>query len=462
MENGKHTMNWLIDTGLKEAQYWEMIRNNIVKCLLCPRNCRIKPGEFGFCKARLNDNGELKTAIWGKMLTPSIEPIETEAVYHFWPGEKIVSVGNLGCNLSCDFCQNWESSNLENLSCDAVRYHTPESIVDLAKYFGLRVLSFTYNDPVIWFEFVYETARLARQNGITTLFKSAAYISREAAQALTDVIDVFSISLKSINPSTFSSMSKGRLEPVLDAIHTFHQSSSHLEISHLIVPGLTDNLEEIEMLSHWIARELSDEIPVHFVRFHPCYHYTKVARTDIPFLESAQQTALEAGLKYVYIGNTFQPGHGDSFCRHCGNQLVKRFGLHTNIAGLSAAATCTLCGEKQHIVLQPHHHRPRQSVTIPKNGNQIWFWEDSDARNLHLLVRNQSPRTAMLVCQHLDEKMNIIDCETLSVPGEGEVRFAVGQVVDQEICVQVNYTDDIHCKISKLLDRAHFPLNAAC
>jgi len=462
MANSNKAVGWLIDSGLKDAQYWERGQNENTRCLLCPRNCYIQPGNVGFCKARFNDNGDLKTAIWGKLLTPSIEPIETEAVFHFWPGAKILSIGNLGCNLSCDFCQNWESSNLENLSPEFVKYHTPESIVHLAEALGINVLSFTYNDPVIWFEFLYETALLARRKGIATLFKSAAFVSADVAQALTEVIDIFSISLKTMNPKTFTAISKGKLGPVLDAIKIFYNSGRHLEISNLVVPGLTDNLDEARDLARWVRTELADNVPVHFVRFHPCYKYTDVDRTDIGFLEETQQAARDEGLQYVYIGNTFKEGHGDIFCRHCGCLLVKRFGLYTRITGISPDATCSRCGAEQEVVLQPQNRQSKQSKTIPKNGNHVWLWADDDSRNLHLQVKNRSINRAMLVCQHLDEHQNVVDSESLSVPGGGEIRIAVGQVTDEEASILINHSDDIQCEISKLLDRAHFPLEEAC
>jgi len=202
---------------------------------LCPRKCLISPDDCGFCKARYNEAGILKTAIWGKLIMPSIEPIETEAVYHYWPGAKILSIGNLGCNLECAFCQNWESSDIENIVHDDVYYYTPEQIIDLAKTLNVNVISFAYNDPAIWVEYVMETAQLAKANSIKTLYKSAGYNNADVIKRLTEVIDIFSMSIKTINPVTFSKISKGILEPVLEGVKIIHASGRHLEVSNLIV-----------------------------------------------------------------------------------------------------------------------------------------------------------------------------------------------------------------------------------
>ncbi len=375
-------IEWLIQSGLRPADFWERLPAGKVRCHLCPRQCVISADDVGFCKARYNKDGNLMTAIYGKSLMPSIEPIETEAVFHFWPGAKILSIGNLGCNLSCEFCQNWESSDIANLSPEHVRHNTPKDIVALAEKLGIKVISFTYNDPVIWFEHVYETARLAKKKAIKTLFKSAAFVSAAVAYRLTDVIDVFSISLKTINQRTFSDISRGVLPPVLEAIRIFHRSPRHLEISNLLVTGLTDDLENIRQLSRWVRSELSEDVPLHFVRFHPAYRYTEVARTPMNILEKARGIAWEEGLRYVYIGNTYRSGDADITCTHCGRILVQRYGLYTKTAGISEDGNCIHCRTRQSVVLQP--------LEAPIDGNgdseldqvSVWKWGADDIRNL--------------------------------------------------------------------------------
>jgi pyruvate formate lyase activating enzyme len=452
-------LNWLFESGLRDAWYWERQMQDTVKCNICPRNCIIKNGNFGFCKTRINDNGVLKTAIWGKQLTPSIEPIETEAVFHFWPGAKILSLGNLGCNLSCDFCQNWESSDISNLKPEYVNFQTPEQIITLAKTLGIKVIAFTYNDPAIWFEFVYETAKLANDNGIKTLYKSAAFTMPAIAKKLTEVIDIFSISLKAMNPKTFLHMSKGRLGNVLDAIKIFYASGKHLELSNLIVTGLTDVKSEVKELSLWVKNELSDNVPLHFVRFHPAYKYLDVERTSVSFLEESRDIALEVGMKYVYIGNTYQDGHADIYCKSCNALQVKRFGLYTHLQDITEDGSCRICGNFQNITVGPQGLKNKLvSYSSELKEKRRFEWKDIDIRNLHLEMHNPTNTIGGLVCEHLNHKGTVIKTEQLSIPVNTAFRFAIGQTSEAEAEIRLKYSDNLDCCTSELLDRAHFPL----
>jgi pyruvate formate lyase activating enzyme len=400
------------------------------------------------------------TAIYGKSLVPSIEPIETEAIFHFWPGAKILSIGNLGCNLSCAFCQNWESSDIANLSPEHVRHNTPKELVTLAETLGIKVISFTYNDPVIWFEHVYETARMAKKKAIKTLFKSAAFISEAAARRLTEVIDVFSISLKTIDPTTFTQISKGILSPVLEAIKIFHRSPRHLEISNLVVTGLTDDLENIRQLSRWVRSELSENVPLHFVRFHPAHKYAKAARTPIETLEKARGIALEEGLRYVHIGNTYRNGDADIPCSHCGSLLVRRYGLYTKIEGISEDGNCIRCSTPQSVTIKPLGAPIDRNCDSLLDQISVWKWRADDIRNLHLEINNPVKKAMPLICEHIGARGNLIDREHIEMPGGKEMRFAVGQEAVDEKEIRILYPKEITCRIAGLEDRAHFPLQA--
>jgi pyruvate formate lyase activating enzyme len=459
----KDIYKWLVKSGLSKANFWETLADNKVKCHLCPRKCILKPDNFGFCNSRYNLNGTLKTAIWGKMLTPSIEPIETEAVFHFWPGAKILSLGNIGCNLECDFCQNWESSNLQNLRQKFVRYYTSEEIIKLAKTMGIKVISFTYNDPAIWFEFVYETAKLARQNGIKTLFKSAGFISTQPAEYLTKVIDIFSISIKSINPQTFKSMSKGNLDDVLEATKIFYKSKKHLEISNLVVTELTDVEEDVIQLARWIKQELSSEVPLHFVRFHPAHRYTGVKRTPIAFLIHAREIARKEGMKYVYIGNTYDDNHANIHCDVCGKVMIRRFGLHTQLHGILPDGTCSGCRTRQTIVLQPEiKNQEPLAESVRLNNHCVWKWLNSDSRNLHMVINNTTDKASVLLCEHMNKSGIIIDREITRIPANCEIRYAFGQKEVDEEMIHVSSSDNLEFYPVELLDRAHFPLGDTC
>lgn len=454
-------LQWLLDSGLQEANYWEKLVDEKVKCRLCPRNCLINSNRFGFCKTRYNDHGVLKTAIWGKLLTPAIEPIENEAIYHYWPGSKILSLGNLGCNLNCDFCQNWESSNLLNLDEKYVIYKTPEEIVNLALHLGIETISFTYNDPALWFEFVYETSELAHENGLKTLFKSAGFMSEQVARKLTEVIDIFSISLKSINQKTFKMISRGALKPVLKAIKVFHKSRSHLEISNLVITDLNDTEDEARALSQWVKEELADNLPLHFVRFHPAYKYRHFQRTPITFLEKARAIALEVGLKYVYIGNTYQENHGDVYCLNCKNLLIQRFGLYTSLVGITKKGYCKACKKISDITIKPKNRKKEIADGCLTKDHFLWQWTNREIRNLHLQIHNSSCDKAVLKCEHLKNDGLIIDNEVMVIPGDTEIRVALGQSLEEEYAVRIKHSDSITFYIAELEDRAHFPLKKA-
>jgi pyruvate formate lyase activating enzyme len=275
------------------------------------------------------------------------------------------------------------------------------------------------------------------------------------------VIDIFSISLKTINPKTFSRASKGTLSAVLDAIKIFHTSPRHLEISNLIVTGLTDNIEEIRALSRWVRSELSDTVPLHFVRFHPAYRYTRVSRTPIPILEKARKVAKDLGLKHVYIGNTYRAGHADLTCPHCGNLLVERFGLHTKVPGVSIDARCLRCKKPQKLVLQPAPQTIQQPDEAIFVNNSVWHWRSKDTRNLHAEIRNTSDTVTALACEHINKDGDIIDRELQTIPGGVVFRYAITQHTPDEEKIRLAYPRTVTCTIKELQDRAHFPLRRA-
>jgi pyruvate formate lyase activating enzyme len=239
-------------------------------------------GQKGFCGVRKNIEGTLNSLIYGKTVQLTQETIETEAVFHYAPGAPILSLGNIGCMLACDFCQNWKTAQVKYLDENEIHYHTPEQVVDIALQRGIQILSWTYNDPVVWFEFVMDTARLARQKGLKNLFKSSFFISIEAAAELCNVIDVFSISIKSMDEEFYRRLTKGWLPPVLEATKLVFANGKHVEISNLLITDLNDSEDDVKRMASWVLDNLSDKVPLHFVRFHPDYKYTQVPTKDSP------------------------------------------------------------------------------------------------------------------------------------------------------------------------------------
>ncbi|HVO31628.1 MAG TPA: AmmeMemoRadiSam system radical SAM enzyme, partial [bacterium] len=325
------------------ARLEERLEGGRVRCHLSPRNCVIAGGEFGFCGVRGNVGGRLVTFNFGKGVHPTEETIETEAVNHYAPGERILSLGNVGCMLACEYCHNWKTSQSRHVDDRDVHAFTPEEIVALAERLGIRMLSWTYNDPVVWHEFVLETAALAKSRGIGNLYKSAFYITPEAVEELLPVMDIFSVSLKTVDPVAYRRVTKGRVEPVLEATKLVHRAGKHLETSCLMVTDLSDDEATARGVAEFVLRELDENVPLHFVRFHPDYKMTDRGRTPVERLHRARAIAREMGVRHVYLGNVHDAEATSTTCA-CGARLVERFGLSARAVGLDASGRCAACG----------------------------------------------------------------------------------------------------------------------
>jgi pyruvate formate lyase activating enzyme len=331
----------------KEAYLYEKRPDKTVKCFLCPRQCVIPLAGTGFCKVRKNIDGTLYAQSYGKATHITIENIESEAVYHYSPGAKILSLGNFGCNLDCDYCQNWMYSQFQYTSPEHIHTYSAQQIIDMAKKSGVEVLSWTYNDPAVWYEFVIDVAREARKQGLRNLFKSAFFLSPEAVQELLGVIDVFAISIKAMDEGYYKKFTKGWLQPVLDNAKILHKSGIHYEISNLVVTGLTNNESDYDKMIHFILKELSPDIPIHFTRFHPDYKYMEYEKTPVADVTAARDRALEKGIRYAYVGNTFESPAMNTYCPNCKEVLIERYGLHTTLKeSLKLDGTCLKCGHK--------------------------------------------------------------------------------------------------------------------
>ena len=236
----------------QQARLEEILEDGVVRCHLSPRNCKIKEGQQGFCGVRGNRNGRLITLNYGKGVHATEEVIETEAINHYSPGERILSMGNVGCMFNCDYCQNWKTSQVKYLEERDVHYYTPEQVVDTAVRHDIRCISWTYNDPVVWHEFILDTARLAKQAGLINLYKSAFYITQEAIDELLPYIDIFSISLKAIDEDYYKKITKGSLQPVLNGIKQVYDAGKHLELSTLMITDISDNEATAMKIADWI------------------------------------------------------------------------------------------------------------------------------------------------------------------------------------------------------------------
>jgi pyruvate formate lyase activating enzyme len=441
----------------RDAQLWHALADGAVQCHLSPRGCHLREGQRGFCGVRQNVGGRLRTLNYGKSTHATQEFVETEALHHFAPGARILSMGNVGCMMACDYCHNWRTSQAKYVRDQDVHEYTPQDVVDICLARGIPIISWTYNDPVVWHEFVMDTSRLAHQHGILTLYKSAFYISPEAVDELVDVIDVFSLSLKSMDPDFYRRLTKGTLEPVLQAIELVARSGRHLEISNLLVTDANDGAEDAQKVADWVREHCGPDTPLHYVRFHPDYKYLHVPRTPIDRLERAREIGLARGMRYVYLGNVFDNPGTHTYCPGCQARLVARSGMNTRIEALRADGRCAHCGLTLPFrALDVSFRAQAPACVAPLSGEvheQSHFWE-GDVLSLHVEVRNVAGERRRLQVARVGGTAR--GEEVLLEPGQSH-RFVVSRSSRDEQAVRVQSESGLDTRLFHLLDRAHFP-----
>jgi len=281
----------------KEAYYYQKLKSGKVQCLLCPKNCVLADNEFGSCSVRKNENGTLYSLVYGKTTGIAVDPIEKKPLYHFHPGEKILSLGTRGCNFACSFCQNWQISQNSNAPLYDI---SSEKVIDKAIQMKLFGIAYTYNEPFIWYEFVRDTVILAKENGLENVLVTNGYINSEPLEEILPFIGAMNIDLKSMDDDFYRSTCNATLEPVLKTIKRAKQST-HVELTNLIIPTLNDSDVQIEKLRDWIFNNTGADTPLHLSRYFPCYELN-LPLTPIATLQRAKSIA-EKKLKYVYLGN---------------------------------------------------------------------------------------------------------------------------------------------------------------
>ncbi len=323
-----------------------------VRCLLCPHNCLISDGKAGICGARKNISGELYSLNYGIVSGLSFDPIEKKPLYHYYPSSEILSIGTVGCNLHCPFCQNYHISRyFENPSpainesagpSDILAYLENRSGIFSRPVFG--GVAYTYSEPMVWIEFVTDTAALMKEKGYKNVLVTNGYINRGPLAGLLKLTDAANIDLKAFTEANYRKLG-GRLSPVLDSIIDFKNAGIHIELTTLVVTGLNDNLEELREMIKWIAG-VDRSIPYHISRYFPQYIYKEKA-TDTGFINEVKNLA-EEYLEYVYTGN--MEGGSASYCPSCKNLLVERKGYLTSVVGIKAG-NCDKCGRKADFIL---------------------------------------------------------------------------------------------------------------
>ncbi|MFA5143361.1 MAG: AmmeMemoRadiSam system radical SAM enzyme [Candidatus Omnitrophota bacterium] len=282
---------------MREALYYEKLDIKKVRCHLCPYNCVISDSGRGACGVRVNKDGTLYTEVYDKTTGIALDPIEKKPLYRYHPGEYILSLGTRGCNLHCEFCQNWHISQEIDTPTQSI---TSSQVIDKAKSLGSFGIAYTYNEPFIWYEFVLETARLAAKNGLKNVLVTNGYVNMGPLEGMLPYIDAMNIDLKSFDDKFYTKVCKGSLKPVLEVIKRSHRSC-HIELTNLIIPSLNDSEDTIRKMVDWIYGNLGPEAPLHLSRYFPCYKMS-LPSTPIGTLKKAAEIA-KAKLKYVYIGN---------------------------------------------------------------------------------------------------------------------------------------------------------------
>jgi pyruvate formate lyase activating enzyme len=314
-----------LSSDFKEASYYEALENGIVKCELCPNNCLLKPGQRGLCKVRENQGGKLYALNYGKLVAIHIDPIEKKPIFHLLPGSTAYSVAAAGCNMSCLNCQNWEISQSypEDLSYQSL---SPEAVVEAAIQSKSQSIAYTYSEPVIFYEYVYDIAKLAQEKGLKNVMISNGYINPKPLADLLPYLDAIKIDLKGFNEDFYQKVTGGKLQPVLDTIKQIKASGKLLEITYLIIPTLNDSEDEIRSMAKWVKENVGADAILHFSAFHPDYKLKNLPATDSEAVKKARQIALSEGLKYVYTGNIYFPEGETTYC-HDGSIAIGRQGF---------------------------------------------------------------------------------------------------------------------------------------
>lgn len=322
---------------VKEADYYKKLDDGRVKCLLCPHLCTIREGEKGECRVRENRRGKLISMSYGNTVTTNLDPIEKKPLYHFMPGNLILSVGPNGCTLKCRNCQNWSISQEDA----PIRYFSPQDLVDMTSRGGSVGVAFTYTEPLLYFEYMKDVIPLLKERGKKSVVVTNGYLNKKPAREIASLVDGFNVDLKSMSDDFYRKWCDGSVEPVKEFIKLAYEES-HLEVTNLLIPSLNDSPEDVEGMAKWLSG-ISPDIPFHISRFFPHYQMNDLPPTPRKSLEDAYQIASNY-LNFVYVGNIAIPGTSDTACPECGEAIIKRSGYSTRV--LCEDGVCPSCGNK--------------------------------------------------------------------------------------------------------------------
>ena len=313
---------------LVPAILWDHLNENVVQCKLCSFRCKINPNGYGICRVRKNIDGQLYTLNYNRVCAAAVDPIEKKPLFHFLPGSTSFSISSLGCNFKCNFCQNWQISQIEDLITNYPGSpYSPENIVHAALANDCKSISYTYTEPTVFMELANDTARIAKANGLKNVFVSNGYMTTEALEVMSEWLDAINIDLKSMTEEFYHKICKASLAPVLDTIkYIAEQTDIWMELTTLVIPGHNDSADELKNIASFIATHLGPDIPWHLSAFYPCYKMMSTPRTPVETLNQAYEIGKEAGINYIYIGNVYSVHGQHTICPKCKELLIEREG----------------------------------------------------------------------------------------------------------------------------------------
>lgn len=328
--------------GRKLSPYFSHVENQNVRCELCPHLCVINKGDRGLCGVRENSKGQLYSLVYGNPCAINIDPIEKKSFYHVLPGTKTLSLATAGCNLDCNFCQNWQMSRARPE--ETYNYTiSPDEAIHQAQNFGCGSIAMSYVEPVVFMEYMLDICRSPHESPLLKIMHSAGFVNRKPLDDLSKHLDAACIDLKGFSENFYKTMTGGSLKPVLNSLEHLHTRGIHTEIVTLLIPGKNDDKKRLKAMCKWIYKTLGPEVPLHFIRFYPRYKLNRLPPTSISALEQARQLAMEEGLHYVYIGNIPEHPAAHTYCPNCKNILIKRIGYIVKNLELKDGV-CNYCG----------------------------------------------------------------------------------------------------------------------
>ncbi len=331
---------------MKAARFWEAGDNRSVTCRLCPHHCHLPEGSRSRCVGRINQEGELIADTWGRPVAMAVDPIEKKPLYHFLPGSQVLSLGTLGCNLACRFCQNWELSHPDQGQGSRRDPVLPEDLVQTALREGIPTIAATYNEPAFWAEYALDIAAACQEKGLRMVAVTSGYMDPEPAREFFGQMDAANVDLKSFRESFYREQCGAHLDPVLETLELIRKETDcWLEVTTLLIPDLNDSDSELDDLTAWVAGHLGVDTPLHFSAFHPAGELKAHRPTSLETLQRARDRACQNGLHHVYLGNVRQVSDGTATrCVSCGSLLIEREEFSTVRPGLDADGCCRNCG----------------------------------------------------------------------------------------------------------------------